>query len=272
MITFKEYLDEAAITKTPMYKKYDIDEAVKIYKTKCSDATWMAIKDKPLYRGESQRLGGYKAYTVNPALTRRQSENTTNYYTTILDNNPLMNAYPKRSRSFVCSTRLNYTQGFGDPYVVIPYNGVKIGVCSGHDLWRTRVTLFGIFVTINRMNDYWEDIPEIKPSSWRSFLKFAGKLEAGDEKAIEVFRKAFEIHDMGTLHEFANQFITDIYKAYSPQSLEFDVCTTKDIHHNLGEQEVWVGGPVLMIEADQWHFIRDAIRDYKEIDQEEIDE
>lgn len=90
--------------------------------------------DNPIYRGMKD-TGAYVLGTGNEIS--RRSANTENYYTLIVDTDPAWNNYPKRSKSFICSTSLNRSLGYGSLYVVIPLEHQSIGVCSEIDFWES---------------------------------------------------------------------------------------------------------------------------------------
>ena len=91
------------------------------------------INKYPIFRGVSTKLRLMVGDTSNGSP--RQSKNTANYYTLWIDNSPEWEQFPKRSRSFICSTSLDYASDFGDTYLVIPFDDAKIGVCPEHDIW-----------------------------------------------------------------------------------------------------------------------------------------
>ena len=135
MITFKKFLEEV------QYDEMDLDAAIKIINTKCKDAFWMIHSNTPFYRGDPnvpndvEELGFAIA---DPSKTERKSANTTNYYTVILDNIPSMAEYPKRSKSFICTTSHLKARDFArqsTPYIIIPFDNVDIGVVNSGDLW-----------------------------------------------------------------------------------------------------------------------------------------
>ena len=90
--------------------------------------------DNPIYRGMKD-TGTYVLGTGNEIS--RRSANTENYYTLIVDTDPAWSNYPKRSKSFICSTSLNRSLGYGSLYVVIPLEHQSIGVCSEIDFWES---------------------------------------------------------------------------------------------------------------------------------------
>lgn len=86
----------------------------------------------PIYRGAG--AGTTAIYHTNQF--ERASKNTFNYYTQWMDNHPDWKAYPKRSKSLICTTSMDVAAGYHQQiFHVIPSNACKIGVVPAHDLW-----------------------------------------------------------------------------------------------------------------------------------------
>lgn len=97
---------EAAVGKLPTFDKLEIEEAIHLLNKHCKNALWMLEENKSIYRGDvSNEKNSFT--TIDTNLTTRKSQNTSNYYTMILDNHPEMKDFPKRSKSLICSTSLD---------------------------------------------------------------------------------------------------------------------------------------------------------------------
>lgn len=265
MITFKQFLSEEAVKQLPDFKKVKTKKAVAMLNKYCKDAIWMLQKNKPFYRGEkgmAKDLAKAGFLTVDPSKTERASQNTSNYYTVLLDNNPLMKGFPKRSRSFIGTTdRWNadsYSSSYsGARFVMIPFDGVKIGAVNDDDMWDTRMTMFGAKSTIESFNQRWKRL-RLKPNI-KSFEEFGKKLATNKDCRTE-FKREFSL----AKDEQMDNFMDNIWKAYSPEITDHSVHTTKDAQGVSGE--VWVGGPVMYISADMWDAMRVAIGEEKDWD------
>jgi len=88
----------------------------------------------PIYRGVED-MDIDSCYFVEPAKFERESRNTSNYYTLLMDNFKSWKNYPKRSKSIICTTDIFYTNSFGSPNRVIPESRSMIGICPKDDLW-----------------------------------------------------------------------------------------------------------------------------------------
>ncbi len=88
-----------------------------------------------IYRGVNYDSKGY-LLKGDSRTEERKSANTLNYYTLLLDNVlPEWKEYPKRSRSFICTTELTKTYLYGNTYQVYPIGDPLIGICPEADLW-----------------------------------------------------------------------------------------------------------------------------------------
>lgn len=257
-IGFKQFL-EAAVGNEPKFEAKSTAEALKIFETQCSDAFWMVKENRPLWRGAKNLSAaivkaGY--VVVDTSATERQSQNTSNYYTMILDNNPAMAEFPKRSRSFIGSTSYDTADGFArawdEPhsaktFAMIPFNGTKIGVCESSDMWNTSVNLFYRRSDIADMNNEFEELG-LEPTL-ASFKKFDEDLRDGDELASDRFHRSFfKASQKGETDDFLNT----VWDAYTPQKLGLECFTSKTLPHDLRRNEVWVGGKVLLIDREVW--------------------
>lgn len=117
-----------------------------------------AGRSKPISKSEFESLLNSKASAFNPDGTAnhiyrgidgfgydfakidpREHQNResayakTNYYTLIINNSQEWKRYPKRELS--CTTSTTKASGYGDVYIVIPFNGVEWGICPNMDIF-----------------------------------------------------------------------------------------------------------------------------------------
>jgi hypothetical protein len=265
-INFKQFLYEAAVSKTPQYVGVDVDKALALLNTHCKNALWMLKENKPIYRGDekgSEKTDKTGFAVVDTTATERQSQNTSNYYTVILDNHPDRQDFPKRSRSFIASTDKSYasTYGWGDVMIIIPADDAKIGVVGHDDMWTTRIKLFGRRMGIEDANHFFgmldleQDITDIK--------QFDKKLKSGNEAYIKKLQNAIvksidQVISKKMLDEAPKNFLEEIWKAYSAETTGHKWYYTSNMPHNVGKTEVWVGGKCVLISEDMWKKLRKA--------------
>lgn len=281
MTTFKKYLQESDEDTTNR-----AESALEYMKEHCSESLWM-LHAEPLWRGMSVESAGYSTaahvknvgWSVASAPTGRRSANTFNFYTALIDSNPAMADYPKRSSSWICSTASETAHGFGSggrPFAVVPYDGAKIGVCSGSDLWNSKIQLIpgmGRPLRIQTVNFFWVDLladmkqdhcttltaKDINPSNVDELL---GDVAAYMARASGVKVLINNLIHAGIISEtdsddFAKMeytdFIANIQRAYSPESLGFTLCNPTSIQQfTKDDREVWTDSDIMIIRADVW--------------------
>lgn len=261
MTTFKEFIAEGSDENFHL-KTVEAKKAIAVLNTRCKNALWMLEKDTPIWRGESHKsaLGKVSSFAIiDPSKTVRYSENTSNWYTEIFDSSPYMKDFPKRSKSLICSFDENiasgYTASSRKPNAVIPFDGVKIGVCPGADVWDTMVKFHG--AKIQRASiDYFNSQFELLATDLG--------IETNEDDLISVLKKMdaklkkLEEPPKGFTEYFGNSkddFLDSVYRAYSPSETGMTWYTSSAIQgsvHSYKGREVWVGGPALVISFDTW--------------------
>jgi hypothetical protein len=134
--TFAVFLNEAKQTKYGIAPamKLTFADALKFAKANCQTAL---KEDEPLmFRGIEITPG---QYILDQSTHIRNSANTSNEYTLVIDNSPEWNNFPKRSQSLICASRgaYSYAQDFGEMFIIIPTEECvnKIGIASNSDFW-----------------------------------------------------------------------------------------------------------------------------------------
>jgi len=255
--------DAAAVMK---YESLAASKIIDLIKQHCSDAEWMITSNNPIYRGESD--GGIAAQVektgaaiIDPSKTERVSRNTSNYYTMIMDNNPECSAFPKRSRSLICTMdaqrAASHAHG-GQPVILIPTNGVRIGIVNRPDIWDTQIELFEKKGKIETFNTLWQRL-ELSDRDWSSFLNFANQLKSGNRDAITSLALVFgqPVNKVTRLGWDVN-FLKHVFDAYGPAQTGHTAATSSSLPHNEKKSEVWVGGPCIAISSQMWPHIREG--------------
>lgn len=128
-------------------KTVDLEEAKTLLKKNCRKALYGYTKGNILYRG----MKVHTDYALATPKAGRTSANTSNYYTLMIDNFKQWKDYPKRNRSFICSSSFGSAMNYGTLYGVFPYDGTKVGVCPVRDIWLSFNNSFS-GSTLNEMN------------------------------------------------------------------------------------------------------------------------
>ena len=248
MISFKQYLIEG------QYKlEIDKDECIKLINQNCKD--FIRFRNTPLFRGMSS---GPDYLLLHPEAGGRKSANTSNYYTVIFDE-VLPKDYPKRSKSIICGSFKNddYTVGFGSQqYVIIPFDGVKIGVCANYDLWASKLKFKNKQISLSDFNDVLEGA-EIWADSFSSIVKdiegVIAKDDSEDDSEVESnIRYIKSVFKKGEVKK-------TIFQAYSAESMEFKLINTSQLDTLTGEREVWISGKCIAIKTSLYDEIKNKL-------------
>lgn len=259
---FEQYLTEVEYKGGSRVSGIIEDQVVDLIKTKAKH-NFKALMKNPktaIYRG------AFKMVTFglgdSSKSEPRKSANTTNYYTLFMDNDTSWSKFPKRSKSFICSSG-DYAGSFGDnQYIVLPFDGVDIGVCSDTDLWGSFKHLKDSTTSdIEDMNDILEKIFDdvnIKDSDkdWKT-LQQAMKLvsdkfnEKGDPNYFEKiitsswdrdFAKWLDINWKGSFEKTLRSLL-------DPKKNKFALTDftklKKHVPDNRSGVELWLEGPAL---------------------------
>ena len=302
MTSFKTFLAESAVKSTPQYKAHPLDDVIKILKSKCAKSIWMISSDRPIYRGDwyvNEIPGGKEAaqkastaFIVDTSATQRKSTNTYNFYTEIFDSHPKMKAYPKRSRSFICTTSRKMAADYAGHdgtglWRIIPYDTAKVGIVGKPDIWNvgTKVELFNRrFEDLDGFNSlikYLLTSVNIRTEKLEGLKKFGEMLKNPKSKAYSVLSDTIETQKLvdyghGTtnraklidaaiseeevaalMKEISKDFMGYIYENLSPSVLGFELGSENIKKHT--NSEVWIGGDIVMFSAAAWKELQDRM-------------
>ena len=263
---FKDFIREGAANKQlPELSPIEMAEGMQILVKHCSDALPLIKRGIAIWRGEADdrvlqplMSGEHNFATVDTTATARKSENAQNHYTEIFDHHPTMikMGFPKRSRSFICSTSYQRadeyaTIGDSTPLAIIPFNGVPIGFVNKEDMWDIYIKLFGDSEDIEEYNTKFSCIGI--DDTWDSFVKFNARFKDAmlDPDIRKEFDKQFPNADVNSIN-----FLEDIIAAYDPSKTGMTVGTTAKWNTKKRDTEVWVGGKCLVLTADTFKEIQ----------------
>src|SRR5271168_3608736 len=135
-------IDEIADPRTQQQSSLTLPKVIRALEENCSNAIQAMKENKFIYKGFNTNLG-HNFLLTDPSQKERKSANTSNQYTLLMDNLPAWKEYPKRSRSLVCSTSSDRAASYGNVYLVLPFNGARIGICPEYDIWDSFYELSG---------------------------------------------------------------------------------------------------------------------------------
>jgi hypothetical protein len=107
-----------------------------------------------------------------------------------------MAAFPKRSKSFICTTEKNYAGGFGRPFVLVPLDSAKIGCTGKDDIWDVRIQEFNR--SLESMNYMLGDLnrkfklSDDKPITASTLKEIDHKLKNLDDETAQNVQYFFE--------------------------------------------------------------------------------
>jgi hypothetical protein len=136
MITFKQYLSEAGTSQqSPRTSPISPENAFELIDKHCS-AFAHSMDHQQLFRGGSGTTHPNKCLLGNSNVGEpRRSANTSNYFTWWADNHPDWKNFPKRSRSFICSSDYFTADQYGTAMLFVPYDNAHVGVVPADDLF-----------------------------------------------------------------------------------------------------------------------------------------
>ena len=210
---------------------------------------------EPIWRGFKNH--NEAVLKINPATGIRQSQNTSNYYTELMDNSPYFSGWPKRSRSIICSTEFgrasNYAYGApysAATYAVFPARGVKVAVCPDRDIWKTRIDLPFVYSGLDfpELNEFLEDLG--LSQDYNSMVK---------EVQSDFFARELNylIKDNKIKPIEPKDFLPEIEEAMAPQNTGFQLYDLEEFAGGgMRDKELWIGGPCIIVRSDLLETLR----------------
>lgn len=266
MITFKKFL-EAEVA--PINVQHLDDVMLQdIILRHCKASLWMIKEQTPIWRGDKHArtmLGKTEVGLVDTLKSTRRSQNTSNWYTTILDNHPEYTDFPKRSQSLICTTNwtsaYKYSHNIDNVMAVIPFDSAQIGWVGAADIWSKAVNLPGGRETLRSMNDFFDALRSfgLDDSDWASFETFSVELKSNTGLQASVVRELKlllavddEIADED-IKKWIDNFAEQVQNTYSnigltsltPHSLYAEHSKFSKVGGGRQSFELWVGGKVL---------------------------
>lgn len=150
----------------------------------------------------------------------RKSANTYNFATLIIDNSTEWQEFPKRSKSYICSSSKNYAGGYGKLYRVYPYDGANIGICSGRDIWWSfKQTMDKLDISsIDALNQTLKKLFEAVLNKNQVDLSYDALKQACEEIDIKLHQHNYDFFEFashyGQLHPVCFNLLIQLTKQY----------------------------------------------------------
>jgi hypothetical protein len=227
-------------------KQLDKQEAFSLIDKHCKDAVKAYFDGKRIYRGMHNK----KDYLyIDPKKFVRKSKNNANYYTLINDNADCWKGYPKRSQSIICSTSVNDVQSYGNPYIVFPYDGAKIGVAPAYDYWYSFIDELGMsldnFILFLRNTFKLLHIP-LYDKSYKDMVK---SFKAFDEY-MKTHQLTLDVHKMlPRMDLYEGDLLKHLEELMCPDNNYFELKTIDKLTDN--GVEVWTDSKSILISFNQ---------------------
>jgi hypothetical protein len=230
--TFKSFLSEATRT-----NQISADGAIALIEKHCAG---YLHQDRILWRGNQRAVEGC-LYGDSRKGEERNSISTSNTYNIWIDGLPAFKDWPKRRRSFICSTSKKVAQGYSSqelPMIAIPYDGQPLAGVGRADIWA--VSPKGAGIKLLGIND--ETAALIKPEGpVKSFDDLAKAMKAVKYEDVDNPR-FLGIEEGETLYDFWLRCI-------NPATFSGPYVTPDFTHFDFNE-EVWFEGQAVFIQPD----------------------
>lgn len=147
--TFRQFIREASVGEDLSPKILSEDEALRVIRENCSDVIDLFLQDHNFFKGFSaDPLGKSEVFgVIDTNRTTRKSQNTANFYTLVLDYKAKETGFPLRSKSLIGTTYSGTAESYGrrgGKFIMLPFNGSKIGFVGKPDIWEIPVKFMGM--------------------------------------------------------------------------------------------------------------------------------
>ena len=194
------------------------DEFKTLLNTDYSQAYEQFKRGNILYRGYGSMDIGFNRFQP---LRGRESINTNNFYTLIMNNDPRFSEFPKRS--VIVSSNRNTAMSFSSDdhslAIIFPKNGTRLGMCNAPDIWRAKpielagnqsVGFYEIGRLIARLYKWLGTSPAII-TEYEEMLEMQNKFEAMKKEDNDEFVVAMShLRNYLENYNFKNELIEDI--------------------------------------------------------------
>jgi hypothetical protein len=235
---------------------------------------FQAFSEPEVFRGAS----GNGTTLVNPAAGKgRDSAYTTNEYTVLMSELPAWSAFPKRSRSIVCSTDPGRAGDYGDnTFVVVLPKQFNLGVCSSFDLWYSFPYL-SKKTSMGQMNEFNESFGTLvewatgrewyakKQTSLSEIKEKCGWIQEWIEEESNISfgpnRLGYFLNDVVRANNSSPDAVFDaVADLFDPVKNKFQRYTSIPSLHSLNEsQEVWTDSPCMLVPIDDYDNLRNEV-------------
>jgi hypothetical protein len=162
MVTFKQYLEENEEEPTNIIKPWSIEKrganinvAMSLLDKHAKNGWLKAIQNGGvIYRGFGDKFKKSNFLIIDSSTGERTSKDSNNLYQLMLSTSTEMKEYADRSKSFICSTKVETAGHYGYPaYVMVPFDDTILTVSEVSDFFK-QIIVSPIFTgKVNQMNE-----------------------------------------------------------------------------------------------------------------------
>lgn len=267
--TFKQFL-EAKIKDYDTTPITDVDVLIKAIEENCSQA----INNIRTKRKSGTIWRGFRREIVSgiydPGSGQRESENTANFYTLFFDENPKNRNWPKRSKSFICSTDEITAAHFARrraATLVLPFDNTPIGLVNESDLWDLAISFTLEYNGIRRVftdgvedlnaifSDFYAQVENWAENKFTSLNQTAQDIRNNPIQICKSLKSRFDLEEFGVKEyseeeysfkrSVANQFADQLTEMYNLSKIG---CTLTKINNlDVKSSEVWFQGKCILV-------------------------
>jgi len=238
------------------------DQARQLLKTHCKDSVQDYIQGNYLGRGTKDTTDF--TYVDPTQHVRKSAYVGSNYYNLILSNHKSWSKYPRRDQSLVCHVGQSQSN-YGTPYIVLPFDGSRIGICPAQDIWLSfmktwKQTLdlvsndLGItlkeFTGRNVIVASW---PELESAITETADILQARFTNGvyDDESGEYIKGYQDERLVGLMRGFHSvahgRFDQWLYKLFSPAANKFKLTKAGNLPSSASRPEAWTDGKSVLI-------------------------
>jgi hypothetical protein len=246
---------------TESYIKIDDEKIRDIVKSNLTVINDYCQNKQFIYRG--MKTSNIYEFGTTADLSRRAS-NTYNIVNKLTEVLPSWQDWPKRTKSFICSTSISYTKGYGQSFRVIPLKHTGFAISNREDFWYMLPNNFP--GTVSNFNEIIHDIllkVRVSLKMWDidPDLLDDNPLDLIDtlDKISNIYKNNQEIKNKLALTYNENLLLTQIANKGIKEFLNTELDPNKNgklIYEvsNLptGMHEVWFEGEALFINDYHW--------------------
>jgi hypothetical protein len=228
------------------------------------------LKGHTIYRGLESEQSNQMYLFVQPSLYYRESRNTNNFYTALIDVLPSWKNWPKRSQSIICSNTYRGAVTYGTVYVVLPKNQAKIAICPKNDFWVSfknipSMDVFNYIFTGIFSNIYKFKTHNITTDSIKALFAIIDNMPKDEFLANLINDKKYAHSEYSKFKNYILEILTDgddtwtgfFDKILNPVFNGFELQTIENYslyggHKKDAHREVWTDGDSVLLKDTQY--------------------